>query len=245
MEPRDIVYLAQTENSIDRSGEAIKLMIQLAEVKPNFDQNERQLLVLIYKTAIDPIRETIRTLSMYRDSSKESGQSEQAQMIDDVCQSSIHDLDELCAQGLDLVDKVLLPACQDPAGIAFYQKLRGDFYRYMVEFAKEDKIDEIKKNADSAYSAALQTATEKLPSSNPIRLGVILNYAVFKFEHAEETGAAREMLVSAIQNFSEDSNQLSESSHKEAQNVINVMQKNLVSWSPENPEEETVEEGEE
>lgn len=241
MEPRDIVYLAQTENSIDRTGEAIKLMAQLADVKPHFDQNERQLLVLIYKSAIDPIRETIRTLSMYRDNSKDNGQ---IAMIDDVCQSSINELNDLCVQGLDLVDKILLPNCQEPDGTAFYQKLRGDFYRYMVEFAKEDKVEEIKKNADNAYNLALQTATDHLLASDPIRLGVILNYAVFKYEHALETDKAREMLVNAIQNFQTDNQKLSENSHKEAQSVINYMQKNLVSWSSENVEEESVEEAE-
>lgn len=243
MEPSDIVYLAQIENSIGRSDKAIELMMKLADQKPQFDQNERQILVVTFKTAVDPIRETIRVLRIYPPS---ESSAEMAELFRKEAEASVNELNEICKKGIDLVEKVLLPACGEPQGKAFLLKLQGDFYRYMVEFATDEELEKVKMEADSAYIKALVTCKESLSPANPTNLGVILNYAVFKYDSLKEMETAKNMIVEAIKEFQGTAENLSENAKKESLNIVNIMQKNLISWNPDKSieEEEEIEEEE-
>ena len=231
MNTKDLAYLAQFENSIGRSEKAIDMLEQLAQVDPHFDQVERQLLVLIFKTAVDPVRETIRTLRDMKKELVEAQKANQVQLVEDNIQNSLKQLNSLCQKGLDLVTDVLIPPCNDVEAKAFYEKLNGDLYRYKAEFATGEDLVNIKKLANEAYSRALTTA-QQLSVANPTRLGVILNFAVFKYEHADAKEEAKQMVSNAIKEYYPEFEQLSAHSQAETRSVIEVMQKNLYSWTP-------------
>ena len=235
MDSKDILSLAQIENSIGRCDKAIDLMIQLADQKRVFDAPDRQLLVLVFKAAIDPIRETIRILNYYKDPSNGTTPG-LANLLNETSSASISDLESICNKGLDLVNNVLLPNVTDPNSRAFYLKLSGDFYRYMLEFSKKD---EVMKSAVNAYKEALDVAKNNLNAADPTRLGVVLNYAVFKYDNLSEIEDAKIMIQDAIRDFQTEEDQLtSDEDKKEAINIVTVMQKNLEQWNPRNHEEE-------
>ena len=81
----------------------------------------------------------------------------------------------------------------------FYLKMKGDYYRYMAEIAKEE--DRFGRNycftgfsttlsfflgvvdlARDAYMEALDIATEQLKPTNSIRLSLVLSVTVFYSE---------------------------------------------------------------
>ena len=233
MEPKYLSYLAQFENSIERNEQAIEVLKELADKNPDFDQKDRQLLVLIFKNAIDPIRETIRSLRAHQRSEEEQQNANITQLLKENIDKSLSKLNVLCQSGLDLVQKTLIPACKYAEGIAFYQKLNGDLYRYLTEFSEGEEHDKMKASAKEAYTSALEAA-QQLSPANPTRLGVILNFAVFKYEHADEKDDAKVMVSNAIKSSGTEIGNLSESTKQESLNVIDVMQKNLASWSATN-----------
>ena len=57
----------------------------------------------------------------------------------------------------------------------------GDYYRYTAESAEDSKLDEVKQGALDGYEKASQLS-KSLNACNPIRLGLALNYSVFKYE---------------------------------------------------------------
>ena len=152
MDTKDIVYLAQIENSIGRSEKAIELMLKLADQQPVFNETERQLLVLVFKSAIDPIRETIRQLEYYQQNLQSPGQ---IALIKESRNKLTNDLETICNKGLTVTKEILLQNSPDALSNAFYQKLCGDFYRYMVEFADEKDVEKVKNCASQAYKEAL------------------------------------------------------------------------------------------
>ena len=62
---------------------------------------------------------------------------------------------------------------------AFFIKMVGDYYRYIAENAKDAKLEEVKQKALKAYDEANNIT---LPSCNPIKLGLALNFSVFHYE---------------------------------------------------------------
>ena len=54
---------------------------------------------------------------------------------------------------------------------------KGDYHRYLAEFATNTERKDAAENSLVAYKAASDVATTELPSTHPIRLGLALNFS--------------------------------------------------------------------
>jgi len=59
--------------------------------------------------------------------------------------------------------------------------MKGDYCRYIAEYATGDLHKKVSENALSAYKAA-QDSSADLKTTHPIRLGLALNFSVFYYE---------------------------------------------------------------
>lgn len=59
---------------------------------------------------------------------------------------------------------------------------KGDYHRYLAEFALGDKRKVSADKSLEAYKAATEVATTDLAPTHPIRLGLALNFSVFYYE---------------------------------------------------------------
>lgn len=59
---------------------------------------------------------------------------------------------------------------------------KGDYHRYLAEFATGNDRKEAAENSLMAYKAANDIAQTELTSTHPIRLGLALNFSVFYYE---------------------------------------------------------------
>ena len=60
--------------------------------------------------------------------------------------------------------------------------MKGDYYRYIAEFASNDKKTVATRKAQAAYEEAHDHAQKKLATTHPVRLGHALNFSVFFYE---------------------------------------------------------------
>lgn len=80
--------------------------------------------------------------------------------------------------------------------------MQGDYYRYISEYATDKNLQEATEKAKKAYKKAIETAEMDLTTTNPVRLGLYLNYSVFLYEvmsdPAEACKYAKEAFEDAI-----------------------------------------------
>nr|XP_014350502.1 PREDICTED: 14-3-3 protein epsilon [Latimeria chalumnae] len=92
------------------------------------------------------------------------------------------ELKSICNDILDVLDKHLIPAANTGESKVFYYKMKGDYHRYLAEFATGNDRKEAAENSLVAYKAASDIAMTELPPTHPIRLGLALNFSVFYYE---------------------------------------------------------------
>ena len=91
-----------------------------------------------------------------------------------------------------------MPNAEKEDAKVFYYKMKGDYYRYMAEYTVEETAKkEIADKADEAYKTAMEIA-KNLTTTNPIRLGLALNYSVFFYEIRDDSKLACELAKKAF-----------------------------------------------
>jgi 14-3-3 protein epsilon len=81
-----------------------------------------------------------------------------------------------------LIDEFILEKCSSSEGKVFFLKMKGDYHRYISEYAQHEQHENASQNADKSYKEAIDIVETDLKTTNPIRLGLYLNYSVFCYE---------------------------------------------------------------
>lgn len=98
--------------------------------------------------------------------------------------------------------------------------MQGDFNRYLAEVTDGQTRDAAIEGAKKAYEEGLNIAQEVLRYSHPLRLNVILNYAILVHEFSHNTTKAIEFLEQALKGLRKEG---SESISKEDKEEVALL----------------------
>ena len=144
----------------------------------DFTIDERNLLSVGFKNLIGSQRGAIRTIGAIEQNPKYQ------KFGDALAEYKVKIETELYEKCIHIVGIVKDNCCEhatEEESKAFFQKMIGDYYRYVAESAKDARLDEVKKGALEGYSQA-DAHSKGLNACNPIRLGLALNFSVFHYE---------------------------------------------------------------
>eukprot|EP00656_Telonema_subtile_P057325 TRINITY_DN93_c0_g1_i2.p1 TRINITY_DN93_c0_g1~~TRINITY_DN93_c0_g1_i2.p1 ORF type:complete len:217 (+),score=76.59 TRINITY_DN93_c0_g1_i2:70-720(+) len=124
---------------------------------------------------------------------------------------------------------------EQPEVIVFFKKMEGDYNRYGAEITEgpgnKDKKEHYTNAAKAAYESALKTAEAHLPSTNPIRLGLALNFSVFHYEICEQKGDAVTLAKSAFDLSIDHLDSLPDDEYKDSTLIMQLLKDNLTLWT--------------
>ena len=140
------------------------------------------------------------------------------------------ELQKICKDVLDLLDHHLLPKSHNPEAIVFFQKMKGDYFRYLGEFMSGDEKKLVIDSAQDSYRKATEEA-EKLKTTHPIRLGLALNYSVFYYEILSQPDIACKLAKTAFDNAIQDLEQLEEEEYRDSATIMQLLRDNLTLWT--------------
>jgi len=205
---------------------------------------ERNLLSVAYKNIVGAKRSSWRVISSIEQKAtdKETLAAEYRKKIE-------AELDETCHEVLDLLDNHLVKKAVNQAGendasaesAVFYLKMKGDYFRYLAEVATEDTKKEVIENANTAYNDAFNISKENLKSTNPIRLGLALNYSVFHYEIRQQPSEACTLAKSAFDQAIAELDSLPEDSYKDSTLIMQLLRDNLTLWTADQQDGDTAE----
>jgi len=123
--------------------------------------------------------------------------------------------------------------------------MKGDYHRYLAEFAQGDGRKEAAEHSLAAYKAASDIAVTELPPTHPIRLGLALNFSVFNYEILNSPDKACQLAKQAFDDAIAELDTLSEDSYKDSTLIMQLLRDNLTLWTSDMQGDDGGEAGEE
>lgn len=237
VDPDKLVYVAKLAEQAERYEDMVNAMKSVVESKQGNDLNneERNLLSVAYKNVVGARRSAWRIISSLEQKSEGGNKGE---LAEEYLKKIKEELKEKCCEVLKLIDERLLKLAstneadtENPEPTVFYLKMKGDYYRYLVEIEPQDSDErkELAAKSQEAYLEAQKNA-EKLVRTHPICLGLALNFSVFYYEIKNDQPKACELAKKAFDDAIAELDNLEEESYKDSTLIMQLLRDNLTLW---------------
>jgi len=230
----NIVFSAKLAEQAERYDEMVEAMKKIAQLDVELTVEERNLLSVAYKNVIGARRASWRILSSIEQKSSDSDNP--TKLAEKSRKKVEEELTTICNDILSLIDKHLLRSSDSGESRVFYFKMKGDYHRYLAEFATGQQRKDAAENSLVAYKEA--SAIKSLQPTHPIRLGLALNFSVFYYEILNSPDRACRLAKTAFDDAISELDSLNEDSYKDSTLIMQLLRDNLTLWTSDmHPEE--------
>ncbi|XP_041482362.1 14-3-3 protein gamma-like [Lytechinus variegatus] len=252
-EKLELVEMAKLAEQLERYDDMVGYMKKLVENGKEDvlrSDEHRNLLSVAYKNVVGAKRSAWRMISgIEQNKAKENGEAHRFVECTRKYRLEIEkELKDICNEILDLLSNTLIPGMADVAGATsvetgkvFYHKMEGDYARYLAEIATTEDREACSERSTKAYTKASEIAEEKLSPTDPIRLGLALNFSVFHYEIMNSPERACELAKSAFDGALAELDNLKEESYKDSTLIMQLLRDNLTLWTSERSDVEDIE----
>ena len=234
MSRENLIYQAQLAEQTERFEDMLDFMKQVVKLGGDLSEEERNLLSVAYKNSVGSRRSAWRALSSIEE--RQSGDGDKAKLIVEYRTKVEKELDKFCYDILSLIDDNLVPQASTSECKVFFLKMKGDYYRYIGEYTRGEDNKKVAQSALEAYNAATELANKDLKTTNPIRLGLALNFSVFYYEVMNDHKHACELGEKALADALEKIDEVDEETFRDAKSIIELLKENLSLWKEEEGE---------
>jgi len=204
-----------------------------AKGEEQLTSEERNLLSVAYKNSVGSRRTAWRALSSI-ESKEESKGSKHLSLLREYKSKVEAELNKFCEDALNLLDTKLIPGSKDaPEANVFYQKMKGDYYRYIAEYAQTEAHKKAADGALAAYKAASDVANASMSVTHPLRLGLALNFSVLYYEVLNDPAKACQLAKTAFDDAIAEIESIPEDAYKDATTIMQLIRDNLTLWTTE------------
>lgn len=222
------VFMARLAEQADRHEDMVEYMKRVALMGTELSLDERNLLSVAYKHSVGARRQAWRSVNMVV--SRDGMSPNAVETIKPYHQKIEKELNETCDDVLNLLQEHLIPKASDTEAKVFYLKMKGDYYRYLAEFASGDQRTKCAQEAHDSYQSAMEIAG-KLPPSHPIRLGLALNFSVFYYEVFGSPDKACALAKSSFEEAVSAASDLGEADYQDSAQILGLLHDNLQLWT--------------
>ena len=225
------VFIAKLAEQAERYDEMLDAMKEVAKMGVELTVEERNLLSVAYKNVVGARRASWRIISSIHQKEQNKGNENNMKKVEEYRTKVEAELQNICKDILEIIDQHLIPASTQSESKVFFYKMKGDYFRYIAEFASGTARKEAAESALIAYSAASDISTPDLAPTHPIRLGLALNFSVFYYEILNAPEKACQLAKKAFDEAIEDMDQLREDLYKDSTLIMQLLRDNLTLWT--------------
>eukprot|EP00274_Cyanoptyche_gloeocystis_P005567 CAMPEP_0196652586 /NCGR_PEP_ID=MMETSP1086-20130531/1923_1 /TAXON_ID=77921 /ORGANISM="Cyanoptyche gloeocystis , Strain SAG4.97" /LENGTH=257 /DNA_ID=CAMNT_0041983215 /DNA_START=99 /DNA_END=872 /DNA_ORIENTATION=- len=225
------VYMAKLAEQAERYDDMVESMKRVAKLDVELTVEERNLLSVAYKNVIGARRASWRIISSIEQKEESKGNASHVVTIKDYRYRIEAELSGICRDILGMLDQHLLPNSSTGESKVFYNKMKGDYHRYLAEVATGPDRQSAADDSLAAYKVASEIAQTELPPTHPIRLGLALNFSVFYYEILNFPEQACHLAKQAFDDAIAELDTLSDESYKDSTLIMQLLRDNLTLWT--------------
>jgi 14-3-3 protein epsilon len=229
-EREDNIYMARLAEQAERYDEMSDAMKKVAQLNEELSVEERNLLSVAYKNVVGSRRASLRIISSIEQKEESRGKEDHLNKARQYRKKVEKELTEICDDILSVLDKHLIPTSSSAESKVFYYKMKGDYHRYLAESTSGDPRQESAEKALAAYKSASEISLELLPT-NPIRLGLALNFSVFYYEIMNSPDNAIQLAKKAFDEAIEQLESLTDDTYKDSTLIMQLLRDNITLWT--------------
>ena len=204
-----------------------------------FQKEELELIASGFKSQLGEVRTAIKNVDILL---KKKKFETKKNYLDQYRAGLLEDLINKGTRQIGIIDDKCIDVTGMPTTLIFFQKMKADIYRYMAEFSTSEKRQKFKVDALQLYQKAEQNykmiKENKLQDENShqedtidcLRLGFVLNYAVFLYEIANDQKKAIRILKKEIQDTLDDFDKWDKDELEQIKQQIELIQENINLW---------------
>ena len=132
------------------------------------EKEDRDLLSVAYKNAVDSRRAAWRVITSIEQKEKSKGEEQLASYAREYIAKVEGELQKIRDGILALMDKKLVPSVNTDETKVSYYRMKSDYYRYLAEFATGETRSEADEDARDAYAEASKIAEKDLALSSVV-----------------------------------------------------------------------------
>jgi 14-3-3 protein epsilon len=225
------VYMAKLAEQAERYEEMVEAMKRVSLLDSELSVEERNLLSVAYKNVIGARRASWRIITSIEQKEESKHNEAHVAKIKEYRNKVEKELQDICKDILDVLENHLIPHAGSGESKVFYYKMKGDYHRYLAEFAMGGSRQEAAEKSLVAYKSASDIAIVELPPTHPIRLGLALNFSVFYYEILNSPDRACHLAKQAFDDAIAELDTLSEDSYKDSTLIMQLLRDNLTLWT--------------
>ena len=231
----ELILLSKMAEQTERYEEMIEFVRHFINIATGeLTVEERNILSVAFKNVVGNRRTAWRVLNSIEQKESRRGNEENKSRASSYKEKVEAELRSFCREILRVIDNDLIPKTESDEGKVFFIKMKGDYYRYICEFAQGQYKDESSKSAQVAYQEALNLAETGLDSTHPSRIGLALNYSVFNYEILNQQSEAIKIAQKAFdEGIANLENLTDEQAYKESTMILQLIRDNISLWTSE------------
>lgn len=233
--PEEGLFLSKIAEQAERYEDMLIFLKPVVQKTSELTPEERNLVSVAYKNLSGNKRTAWRALTAIEENPKYEKYHEKTKTYKVKIEE---ELKKICNEAINAIDSSLFKNATSAEAKVFYLKMKADYYRYMGEVCNGKDLEDVSKKAEENYESARKVA-ETLPATDPVRIGLALNFSVFLYEIRKKPKEACEMAKKAFDEAISGLQDLEEEKYKDSTAIMQLLKDNLTLWTSE------LEEGEE
>lgn len=232
------VFMAKLYESTEKFDKMVECINSYVIQNPVLNKEEVNLLSSGYKNVINRKRIAWRDL-VTKNNEDLSTKKKKAEIIAELKKEAEDEIISIADRLLVIIEKYLIPNAKTDENKVLFLKMKADFYRYKAEITDGKEYEENHKLSESAYSEGYKLS-EQLPISNPVRMGLTLNFSVLYYEVKLQREKALSIAEKAYAESLTIIDELDKTLSKDTLLIIQLLKDNISKWKNDGEEESDI-----
>ena len=225
-----LIFTAKSLHMAEFDSNALAVFKSAIDMDARLTPKHQDFLFDIIRSLLNPMRNSLKQLTESFNKETRERHTEVADLVSGVIKEHFEKLELICQDILSIVDQQLIPGSPTIEAKVNYIRLQGDLYRYMYEYAPQERKDLYRIRCESVYEDATKIALSQLPPHSLARLSLVLNRSLFLAEVLKRVPEAVSFAETEVNRLLSTNTELSEALYQKAMVFTRKLRDKIIQW---------------